>query len=244
VLGGLLGEVFGSRIGAPLVSDLRMQDHQPRFISVEDVAARLRADVDTCEVTVGASLTLKPANDLSPHVLFMEPLGLVFGCAGDIGLEVVPIPARPGVEVRRPVAELGECGMEVARHIPRDRGAEEDPLDADAFVHRAWGDRWGGTEEHRPREALCERPLAEQGLLLVNACGLGVRPVDVGIDDRLPRVLKALRQLGIHIRRGERDGTVHDQRRGVFAHPKRVDHGASPGAGMDGKPEGQLAAPC
>ena len=208
------------------MGNLRVQDHQPRFFSVGNVAVCLRADVDTGEVTAGASLTPESADDLGPHVLLVEPLSLVLGCAGDVGLEVVPVLARAGVEVRRPVTELGERSMEVAGYVPGDRGAEEDALCAEALVYRARRDRWSGAEEHRPCETLGERPLPEQWLLLVDACGLGVRPVDVGVDDRLPRVLQVLGQLGVHVRRGERDRAGHDQWRGVLASPQRVDHGA------------------
>ena len=53
---------------------------------------------------------------------------------------------------------------------------------------------------------LVSEPLAEQRLAGVDLYRLGVRAVDVGVDDGLPRVLQVLRQLGVH-GRGRRSGS-------------------------------------
>lgn len=73
------------------MADLGVKDHQARFVSIEDVGIVLRADMHACKVAAGACLTLKALDDLSPHVLAVEPLGLVLGRASDVGLEVVPV---------------------------------------------------------------------------------------------------------------------------------------------------------
>ena len=56
--------------------------------------------------------------------------------------------------------------------------------------------------------------------------GLGVRAVDVGVDDRLPRVLQVLRQLGVH-RGGRRAGSTPGMISGDWSSPdpQRVDDG-------------------
>ena len=121
------------------MGDLRVQDDEPRLVGVGDVGVGLRADVDAGEVAARAALALEAADDLGPDVLLVEALGLVLGGAGDVGLQVVPVLARAGVEVRRAVAELRQRGVEVAGHVAGDRGAEEHALGSDALVRRAGG---------------------------------------------------------------------------------------------------------
>ncbi len=212
LLGRFLSEVLGGRLGAPLVGDLRVENDEARLVGVGEVGVALRADVDAGEITFETALAKEPRDDLLPHVLFVEAFGLIPGRAGDVGLEVVPVLARPGVEVRRPVTELGQRGVEIARDVAGDRGAEEDPLGTDALVHRTGCDGRGGAEEHRAGEPLGQCSLAEQRLARVDACRFGVRAVDIGIDDRFPGVLEVLRQLCVHVRGGERDRPRHDQR--------------------------------
>ena len=223
-LGGLVRE--GHRRGrgvAPLVGVPRVQHHQPRLVEVGDVRVLLRADSDGGEVPRRASLVGEPADDLGPHVLAVQPLGLVLGATGDVGLQVVPVLALPGVEVGGAVTQLVQRRVEVPRHVTGHGHAEEDALGLDALVGRT--DRGRRSEEHRPGQPAGHRTLPEQRLLRVEPDGLGVRPVHVGVDDRLPRVLQVLGELRVHLRGGERHRAGQDQRTGVLPHPEGVDHG-------------------
>ena len=201
---------------APLANAIASESPTPRLCvslgcrmtrrassSVGDVGRVLGADVDAGERSAGLRLAREALRDLVVDLLDVQPLGLVLGAPGDVGLQVVPVPAAGAVEVRRAVGERGERGMEVARHVARGRGPEEHALGLQALVCRA--DRRRGTEEHGAREAPGERALPEQRLAGVDLHGLGVRAVDVGVDDRLPRVLQVLRQLGVHRRGPDRD---------------------------------------
>lgn len=69
--------------------------------------------------------------------------------------------------------------MEVSGHVTGDGGTEEYPLGADALAGGTRRDSRGGAEEHGASEALGQRPLSEQRLLLVDPCRFGVGSVDV-----------------------------------------------------------------
>ena len=185
------------------VRALGVQDHEARLVAVGDVGLVLRAYVDPGEVAAGLGLVFKPPSDLLVDLLGMQALGLVLRAPGDVGLQVVPVPAARAVEVGRAVGQGRERGVEVAGHIPGYRGPEEHPLGLQTLVRGA--DRRRGAEEHRARETLGERSLAEQRLAGVDLGRLRVRAVDVGVDDRLPGVLQVLRQLGVHRGRPDRD---------------------------------------
>ena len=166
----------------------RMQDDQPRLLGVGDVRVVLGTHMHPSKPTPHLALIGEPTQDLGPHVLAVQPLGLVLGRARDVRLDVIPILALARIEVGRPIPERRQRRVEVARHITRHGRPEEDPLRPNALVGRARRDRRGRPEEDRPRQPLRQRPLAEQRLLLIDPHRLGVRPVDVGVDDRLPRV--------------------------------------------------------
>ena len=110
------------------MGNLRVKDDQSRLVGVGDVGVGLRADVDAGEVAPGAGLALQSADDLGPDIFLVQPLGLVLGSPGDVGLQVVPVLAGAGVEVGGAVAELRERGVEVTGHVTGDCGAQEDPL--------------------------------------------------------------------------------------------------------------------
>ena len=205
------------------MGNLWVKDDQPRLVTVGDVGIAFGADVDASELATGAALTLEAADDLRPHVFLVQTLRLILRGTGDVGLQVIPVLSRPRVKVRRSITELGQRGMEVARHIPRYRGAKEHALSTNALVGRTRRDGRRSTEEHGAREPLGEGTLPEQRLLFVDASWLRVRPVDIGVDDRLPGVLKILCQFGIHIRRGERNRSGHDQWRCILTRPEGVN---------------------
>ena len=62
--------------------------------------------------------------------------------------------ARAGIEVRGPVGELGERGVEVARHVAGNGCGQEHSLGRDALVQRSGRDRRRGTEEDGPGQPL------------------------------------------------------------------------------------------
>ena len=189
---------------------------QARLVDVGDVGRVLGADVNAGERAAGLRLAVKAPGDLGVDLLDVQALGLVLRAPRDVGLQVVPVPAAGAVEVGRSVGERGERGVEVARHVARGRGPEEHALGFQALVGRA--DRRRGTEEHGAREPLGERALPEQRLAGVDLDGLGVRAVDVGVDDGLPRVLQVLRQLGVH-RRRSRSGSTPGMISGDWSSP-------------------------
>ena len=126
----LLGRALGERdrVGvadAALVRELGVQDDQARLVDVGDVGRVLGADVDAGEVAARLGLACEPPGDLGLDVLGVQPLGLVLGAAGDVGLQVVPVLARPrcrstsrGRRARR--ARSGSCPAR--RRASRCRG--------------------------------------------------------------------------------------------------------------------------
>ena len=173
----------GVRVGL-LVGDLGMHDDQPRLVGVGDVAVVLRADMHPREVAASAPLvssrrtTSAQTSSTCSRSAWSLARRVMLACRS---YQYLP---GPGVEVRRPVPQRRQRGVEVARDVAGDGGAEEHPLSFQTLVRRP--DGRGGTEEDGPGQPLGDPAGLQQRLLVVDLGRLGVRAVDVGVDDRLP----------------------------------------------------------
>jgi hypothetical protein len=85
-------EAQGRRVVVPPdVRVRRSEDDQPRLLGVGHVPRVRRGGVDAGEVSAVARLVPETGLDLGPHVLGVQPLGVVLGGATHRRLDVVPV---------------------------------------------------------------------------------------------------------------------------------------------------------
>ena len=200
----------------------RMDEHEPGVLEIRDVGTGGRGNVHTVEYSPVPLLASQAPGDLVPDGLLVLPeaFGIVVGRLSDRGLGVEPVVAMLLVEVRRSLRELFDRAPEVPQRITGHGGAEPQVL----FVEPLPGALASGGRAHENRagEALGDEPLAQARPGAVDLTGGRARPVDVGIDDRLPLIRQVLRQVGVDRCRIQGNVAWQDQRRHVVGGPQFV----------------------
>ena len=176
-----------------------VRNHQAAGIRLGEIGGSQRTHHDIAELGGATRSQPQPAQGLSVDILLMQRRGALPRHAIQRRLPVEPIPLSVGIEVGGTVSEHLQRRAEVTDRVAGHGNAEENLLALNTLMSAT--ESRGGPHEERSCDPPGESPGAEQRTFAVDVHGGGILAIDVGLDDRLPRIIEVRAHFVPHCRR-------------------------------------------